>query len=57
MKNKMLSVLAVASTLLAPVSAAAQTEVHFWHAFTGRLGELVKGQVAEFNASQGILSL
>lgn len=52
MKNKMLSVLAIASTLLAPVSAMAQTEVHFWHAFTGRLGELVKGQVAEFNASQ-----
>ena len=32
--------------------AMAQTEVQFWHAFTGRLGELVAAQVDEFNASQ-----
>ncbi|MCY4034369.1 MAG: sn-glycerol-3-phosphate ABC transporter substrate-binding protein, partial [Hyphomicrobiales bacterium] len=32
--------------------AQAQTEVQFWHAFTGRLGELVAEQVADFNASQ-----
>ncbi|MEL7117622.1 MAG: sn-glycerol-3-phosphate ABC transporter substrate-binding protein UgpB [Pseudomonadota bacterium] len=32
--------------------AAAQTEIQFWHAFTGRLGELVAAQVDEFNASQ-----
>ena len=52
MKKKLLSILTVAATLLAPVSAIAQTEITFWHAFTGRLGELVKAQVAEFNASQ-----
>ncbi len=36
--------------LAAPV--AAQTEIEFWHAFTGRLGELVAEQVETFNASQ-----
>ena len=52
MYRKMLGALAVASTMLTPVAAMAQTEVQFWHAFTGRLGELVKAQVADFNASQ-----
>ena len=28
-------------------SASAQTEIEFWHAFTGRLGELVAAQVAD----------
>ncbi|MGR3377807.1 sn-glycerol-3-phosphate ABC transporter substrate-binding protein UgpB [Salipiger abyssi] len=37
---------------LAGQSAAAQTEIEFWHAFTGRLGELVAEQVETFNASQ-----
>jgi sn-glycerol 3-phosphate transport system substrate-binding protein len=32
--------------------AAAQTEIEFWHAFTGRLGDLVAEQVATFNESQ-----
>jgi len=32
--------------------AFAATEVQFWHAFTGRLGELVDEQVATFNSSQ-----
>ena len=44
--------LAVGSTLLSSIAAYAQTEVHFWHAFTGRLGELVAAQVEDFNASQ-----
>ena len=52
MKKSLIGALAVTSTLLSPMTAMAQTEVHFWHAFTGRLGELVKGQVADFNASQ-----
>ena len=34
----------------APVTA--QTQVEFWHAFTGRLGELVAAQVETFNNSQ-----
>ena len=32
--------------------ALAQTEIQFWHAFTGRLAELVDEQVATFNESQ-----
>ena len=51
MNKNILGVLA-ASTCLSPLMAMAQTEVHFWHAFTGRLGELVAAQVDEFNASQ-----
>ena len=52
MKKTLFGALAITGTLLAPMAAMAQTEVHFWHAFTGRLGELVKGQVADFNAGQ-----
>ena len=52
MYKKLLGVLAVTSTMLTPAVAMAQTEIQFWHAFTGRLGELVKEQVADFNASQ-----
>lgn len=52
MIKKFLAALSMAGALLAPVAAMAQTEIHFWHAFTGRLGELVKEQVADFNAAQ-----
>ncbi|WP_424970649.1 sn-glycerol-3-phosphate ABC transporter substrate-binding protein UgpB [Dinoroseobacter sp. S76] len=51
MKKQLLGLAAV-STILTPIAASAQTEVQFWHAFTGRLGELVAAQVEEFNASQ-----
>jgi sn-glycerol 3-phosphate transport system substrate-binding protein len=51
MKKSLIGALAL-STMLTPVAAMAETEVQFWHAFTGRLGELVKVQVADFNASQ-----
>jgi len=44
------AVLAAASAAWAP--AYAQTEIQFWHAFTGRLGELVDEQVRTFNESQ-----
>lgn len=40
-----------ASLFIGPVASAA-TEVQFWHAFTGRLGELVAEQVETFNSSQ-----
>ncbi|MFV0333701.1 MAG: sn-glycerol-3-phosphate ABC transporter substrate-binding protein UgpB [Tropicimonas sp.] len=51
--------LTVASTvaLLAGNAALAQTEIAFWHAFTGRLGELVDAQIADFNASQDAYSV
>ncbi len=32
--------------------ASAATEIQWWHAFTGRLGELLAEQVEKFNASQ-----
>ena len=50
--KKYLSGILVAATLFSPISVAEPTEVHFWHAFTGRLGELVAAQVNDFNASQ-----
>ncbi len=43
---------AITASLLWSHSAMAATEVQFWHAFTGRLGELVAEQVATFNDSQ-----
>ena len=43
---------ALAAATLWSGSALAATEVQFWHAFTGRLGELVDEQVATFNGSQ-----
>lgn len=39
-------------TLASPVAAYAETEIQFWHAFTGRLGDLVAEQVDTFNSSQ-----
>lgn len=47
-----ISASAIAATLLLPVTATAQTEIEFWHAFTGRLGELVTEQVETFNQNQ-----
>ena len=46
------SLLATAAMLGATQASFAQTEIDFWHAFTGRLGELVAEQVDTFNASQ-----
>lgn len=47
------SVIAAAAVLGSAQAAFAATEIQFWHAFTGRLGELVAEQVDTFNASQG----
>lgn len=47
-----ISTIATLAVLGSAQSALAQTEVQFWHAFTGRLGELVAEQVDTFNASQ-----
>ena len=44
--------LASVATLGFAGEAYSQTEVEFWHAFTGRLGELVAEQVNTFNGSQ-----
>ena len=42
---------ALAAALVATPALAA-TQIEFWHAFTGRLGELVDEQVKTFNGSQ-----
>lgn len=49
MRHFSLSVLALAAFAGA---AQAQVEIQWWHAFTGRLAELLDAQVADFNASQ-----
>ena len=51
-RNRNLVTGALAAATLWSGSALAATEVQFWHAFTGRLGELVAEQVSTFNASQ-----
>lgn len=44
--------LALASSVAMTSTAFAQTEIQWWHAFTGRLGDLLAEQVEQFNASQ-----
>ncbi|WP_370313838.1 sn-glycerol-3-phosphate ABC transporter substrate-binding protein UgpB [Sagittula sp.] len=46
------TLLATAAAIATAAPAMAQTEIQFWHAFTGRLGELVAEQVETFNDSQ-----
>jgi sn-glycerol 3-phosphate transport system substrate-binding protein len=53
MRKLTIGALAAGTMLLSPLAALAQTEVQFWHAFTGRLGDLVAEQVETFNKSQG----
>ncbi len=48
MNFKALAALTATTSVLAG-GVAAQTEIQFWHAFTGRLGELLDEQVAQFN--------
>jgi sn-glycerol 3-phosphate transport system substrate-binding protein len=38
--------------ILGATPASAATEIQWWHAFTGRLGELLAEQVEKFNTSQ-----
>ena len=52
MKISLSGVFVFCYVALAPVLAAAQIEIQFWHAFSGRLGELVAEQVETFNSSQ-----
>ena len=52
MKKIILGAAVICSTVLTPSVALAETEIQFWHAFTGRLGELVAEQVETFNTTQ-----
>ncbi len=45
-------VLTAAVLLAAPAPAAAKTEIHFWHAMGGQLGEATNELVRQFNQSQ-----
>ena len=47
-----ISILAVAASLGVAPMAFAQTEIQWWHAHSGRLGELVDGIAKGFNESQ-----
>jgi sn-glycerol 3-phosphate transport system substrate-binding protein len=47
-----LLVLGCVLTALAPVPALAKTDIHFWHAMTGQLGEALETQAKQFNDSQ-----
>ena len=42
----------LAGSILVSAPAMAATQIDFWHAFSGRLGELLQVQVDTFNASQ-----
>jgi len=52
MRKLILAAMLTSAALAAPMQALAATEIEFWHAFTGRLGELVAEQVDTFNKSQ-----
>ncbi len=52
MRKQILASLLAASALALCASAQAQTKIDFWHAFSGRNGELLQEQVDKFNASQ-----
>ncbi|MBK0399786.1 sn-glycerol-3-phosphate ABC transporter substrate-binding protein UgpB [Limibaculum sp. M0105] len=52
MKGLFLGSAMLASVAAFATPANAATEIQWWHAFTGRLGELLAEQVAEFNGSQ-----
>ena len=51
-KKALLSTMLASVLLASPITTLAATEIQFWHAFTGRLGDLVAEQVKTFNASQ-----
>jgi sn-glycerol 3-phosphate transport system substrate-binding protein len=50
LRNLFLSTAVAATSVW--TAAASAAEIEFWHAFTGRLGELVAEQVETFNSSQ-----
>ncbi len=52
MKKSVIGSLLAATLGTAAMPAAAATEIQWWHAFTGRLGDLLAEQIETFNASQ-----
>ena len=52
MSNRTTLTAIAAALAITATPARAATEIQWWHAFTGRLGELVAEQIETFNASQ-----
>ena len=52
MQRNLIAGLALTTALVAPLAASAQTEISWWHAMGGALGEKVDEIVANYNASQ-----
>jgi len=52
MKRFMLGSILAGALISVSMPATAATEIQWWHAFTGRLGDLLAEQVEQFNASQ-----
>ncbi|PJE28783.1 carbohydrate ABC transporter substrate-binding protein, CUT1 family [Pseudooceanicola antarcticus] len=52
MQRSLMAGLVLTSALVAPLAASAQTEITWWHAMGGRLGEKVDEIVAAYNDSQ-----
>ena len=52
MTSRIVQAVSAAALIAVTTPALAQTEIQWWHAFSGRLGELLQGQVEGFNASQ-----
>jgi sn-glycerol 3-phosphate transport system substrate-binding protein len=50
--KSMTAIAAALAAMLTATAASAATEITWWHAFTGRLGDLLAEQVEQFNASQ-----
>lgn len=52
MKRFVMSSILAGALMSVAMPAQAATEIQWWHAFTGRLGDLLAEQVDQFNASQ-----
>ncbi|NND89758.1 MAG: sn-glycerol-3-phosphate ABC transporter substrate-binding protein UgpB [Granulosicoccus sp.] len=52
MNKTLLGAVLACSIGSAALPASAATEIQWWHAFTGRLGDLLAEQIEKFNASQ-----
>lgn len=50
--KSMTAIAAALAAMLTATAASAATEITWWHAFTGRLGDLLAEQVSQFNAAQ-----
>ena len=50
--RRITSMAAMLATALTASAATAQTEINWWHAMGGRLGEIVDEFAAKFNAEQ-----